>query len=109
MPWTRAARRSDFADRSILGVTCDGRRLALFRLGDDVCATSDVCPHLGASLSQGTIVEGHVECPLHFALFDIRTGVPDGSVTTRRLQTFPTRLEGDEIHVDTSGAEGEHR
>ena len=83
MAWTYAAKRSDLEHRDVIGVTCQGRRVALYRLGDDVLATSDMCPHLGASLSQGCVVDGFVECPAHFGLFDIRTGAADGGVTTR--------------------------
>ena len=100
MAWTYAAKRSDLDARNVIGVTCQGRRVALYRLGDDVLATSDTCPHLGASLSQGCIVDGFVECPVHFGLFDIRTGAADGGVTTRAVRTFETKVEHDDIYID---------
>ncbi len=100
MPRIRAAKCAELADRDIIGVECGGRRLALYKLEDGYFATSDTCPHQGASLSQGCVVEGHVECPLHFALFDIRTGAADGGVTTRSVKTFPTKVANDEIYVD---------
>ena len=100
MPWTYAAKCAELGDREVIGVECGGHRLALYRLEDGYFATSDVCPHQGASLSQGCVVEGYVECPLHFALFDIRTGAADGGVTTRSVRTYPTKIENDEIHVD---------
>lgn len=105
MAWTLAATRSDFGDRNVMGVACAARRLALYSLPDGIFATSDICPHLGASLSQGSVVEGFVECPYHFALFDIRTGAADGGVTTRSLRTFATRVEHDAIYVDLPDAE----
>ena len=100
MAWTYAAKCSELSDRDVVGVECGGRRLALYRLEDGYFATSDVCPHQGGSLSQGCVVEGYVECPLHLALFDIRTGAADGGVTTRSVKTYPTKVENDEIHVD---------
>jgi nitrite reductase/ring-hydroxylating ferredoxin subunit len=100
MPWTYAARCSQLADRDVIGVDCGGRRLALYRLDEGYFATSDTCPHQGAALSQGCVVEGWIECPLHFALFDIRTGAADGGVTTRSVRTFPTKVEHDAIYVD---------
>jgi len=51
------------------------------------------------------VVESFVECPYHFALFDIRTGAPDGGVTTRSVRTFATRVEHDDIYVDLPDAE----
>lgn len=100
MAWTFAARCDAFGGRDLIGVEREGRRLALYRVNGEYFATSDVCPHHGAALSRGSIVEGFVECPVHFALFDIRTGAPDGGTTLKALKTFPTRVENGEIHVD---------
>ena len=99
--------RPSSSARDVIGVECEGRRVALYRLDDGVFATSDVCPHQGASLAQGCVVQGFVECPLHFALFDIRTGEADGGDDdeggqdlsdqgrARRHLRGPVRLRGD--------------
>ncbi len=100
MAWTCAAKVSALDQREVVAAECGGRRLAIYRLGAAYFATSDTCPHQGGSLSDGCVVDGFIECPLHFALFDIRTGAPDGSVTAAAVRTFPTRVENDEIHVD---------
>jgi len=105
MPWTYAAPRSALGARNVIAVEVGGQRLALYRLGDAIHATADACPHLGASLSQGCVVEGFVECPLHFALFDIRTGAAGGGPTTRSVRTYPTKVEQDGIYVDIPAAE----
>ncbi len=100
MAWTFAARVSALDQREVVAAECGGRHLALYRLHDGYYATSDTCPHQGASLSDGCVVEGFIECPLHFALFDIRTGAADGGMTTTAVRTFPTRVDNGEIHVD---------
>lgn len=100
MAWTFAATRAAFGDRDVIGVVCGGRRVALYRLQGEYFATSDVCPHQGAALSEGCVVEGFIECPLHFALFDIRSGAADGGVTTTGVRTFATKVEGDGIHIE---------
>ena len=100
MSWTAATRVSAFGDRAMVGTVCDGHRVAVYRLNGEYFATSDVCPHAGAALSEGCVVEHYVECPVHYALFDIRTGAADGAVTARSVKTYPTRVEGDEILVD---------
>jgi nitrite reductase/ring-hydroxylating ferredoxin subunit len=103
MPWTFAANISDIGERGILGVDLGGHRVALYRLGHHYFATSDACPHQGAPLSSGCIVEHFVECAAHFALFDIRTGAAEGGPTLTAVKTFPTRVESDELHVDIDG------
>ncbi len=100
MAWTAATRVSAFGDRHVVGVVCDGHRVAVYRLNGEYFATSDICPHAGAALSAGCVVEHYIECPVHYALFDIRTGAADGAVTPRDVRTYATRLEGDEILVD---------
>ncbi len=103
--WVRAAALSAFNGNDVLGVVCEGRRLALYRLADGVFASTDSCPHHGARLSEGCVVNGLIECPVHFALFDIRTGAPDGAVTMNRLRTLPAKVEQDDVYVDLSGLE----
>jgi nitrite reductase/ring-hydroxylating ferredoxin subunit len=100
MGWVRAAARADFAGRQVLAIRCGEHRLALFALADGYYATSDVCPHMGAPLSLGSVVDGYVECPMHHALFEIRTGVSDGAVTEQNVRTFPVKVEGADIFVD---------
>ena len=68
-------------------------------------ASCAACPHLGGSLVAGTVVNGYIECPVHYALFDIRTGDADGAITSQPLRTFPTRVEDDVIYVDLPLAE----
>ena len=55
-------------------VTVDRERVLLVNVDGTFYALSDVCGHQRAPLSRGRL-EGHVvECPLHFARFDVRTG-----------------------------------
>ncbi len=95
MRWVHLANLSDFEDRSVLGVTHEDRKLALYRLEDGVYATTDVCPHQSA----GEVVEGFIECPGHYALFNIRTGQAAGGPTTSDLGTYPVKLDGSKILV----------
>lgn len=100
MPWVFAAPRAALAPGAVLGVTCGGIDVALYDADGEVFASIDRCPHLGARLSAGCVVEGHVECPAHAALFHLRTGASDGSVTEVALTMFPTRVAPDGIYVD---------
>jgi 3-phenylpropionate/trans-cinnamate dioxygenase ferredoxin subunit len=110
MAWQFAAHASDLGERGMAGVTCDGVPLALCRIrqgdGEQYFALFDRCPHQGAALSEGELVDGFVECPRHAALFDVRSGASDGSVTTIGVRAFPARLSGGMIEVDLEGARG---
>ena len=100
MAWKPVASCAALEPGGVTAVDCSGAQLALYRLEDGIFATSAVCPHLGGSLAAGTIVDGYIECPVHYALFDIRTGDADGAITAQPLRTFPTRVEDDVIYID---------
>jgi nitrite reductase/ring-hydroxylating ferredoxin subunit len=100
MAWTPVAGCAALAQGEVRAVECGGTPLALYRLEDGIFATSAACPHMGGSLAAGTIVGGYIECPVHYALFDIRTGAADGAITAQPLRTFPTKVESDLIYVD---------
>ena len=105
MAWKPVARCAALAQGDVMAVDCDGAHLALYRLEDGIFATSATCPHLGGTLAAGTIVGGYIECPVHYALFDIRTGAADGAITAQPLRTFATRVDDDVIYVDLPMAE----
>ena len=86
-------------------VDLDDRTLALFRIGDDFYVIGDTCSHAMASLSEGELWDYDVECPLHGAEFDIRTGVPQSLPATRPVATYEVRLEQGRVmvNVDTEG------
>lgn len=52
----------------------DGKPVAVFRTEDGWLAIGDTCPHMGTSLSDGTVHGGAVECPWHHWRFDLTTG-----------------------------------
>lgn len=57
-----------------VSIELEGRRIALFRIGERVHAIDDECPHQGASLGLGVALEGEVSCPWHSWHFELATG-----------------------------------
>ena len=94
-------RLSDLAEATPLLVTARGRKIALCRIGDEVFAMRDACPHKGGPLSFGRVSEKRLEliCPWHFFRFDLKTGK---SITNPDLvnETYPVVVEGDEVFVE---------
>ena len=58
-----------------------GLDLALFRIGDEVYAIEDSCPHAGASLSNGKLEGRRVACPAHGLKFDLENNCQPGLST----------------------------
>jgi apoptosis-inducing factor 3 len=105
MAWHRLACLDELDDRDAIGVELAGVAIALFRLGDELHATSGICTHELASLADGYIEAdaGTVECPLHQAQFDIRTGTVLCAPAMENLKVYPIKIEGRDILIDLEG------
>ena len=55
-------------------VDVEGVKVCVARVGDEVFAISDICSHAEANLSEGEYKGYVIECWLHGAEFDLRTG-----------------------------------
>jgi nitrite reductase/ring-hydroxylating ferredoxin subunit len=97
--WYEAARSSDLEDGTVLGVEVKGLRLALYRIEGTVYATSDVCTHEFALLSEGYLDGDCIECPLHQALFHVPTGEVRSPPANAPISTYPAREEADRVLV----------
>jgi 3-phenylpropionate/trans-cinnamate dioxygenase ferredoxin subunit len=74
--------------------------IAVFNVEGTLFAISDTCTHAEASLSEGRVDGETVECPLHGACFDLRTGEALTPPAVEPVQTFPVILQEDEIYVE---------
>jgi len=97
--WVRAAARGDLAEGEVLGVEIAGRSIALYAADDGIFATDNICTHAYACLSDGWLDGEVIECPLHAARFDIRTGKVLDPPATEDLKTYPARVVGEEIQI----------
>lgn len=75
--------------------------IALFRLGDEFYATSNLCLHQAGPLAEGRIDGEQVICPWHHWRFNIKDGTSPLSPKLK-LKTYPVKREGDEILIDLS-------
>ena len=82
-----------------------GRRIALFRVGDEVYALADTCSHAEASLSEGEVFDETVECPLHGAAFDLRTGKVLSLPATKPVAAYTVEVKDGEVHLLVPGEE----
>jgi nitrite reductase/ring-hydroxylating ferredoxin subunit len=80
-------------------VVVDRQRVLLANVEGVVYAVQDMCGHRGAPLSTGSLVGHVVECPLHYACFDVRTGKLLSGPVSADLATYEVRVEGDTVYV----------
>jgi nitrite reductase/ring-hydroxylating ferredoxin subunit len=89
----------DLAAGEMKFVAVDRQRVVLANIDGAFYALRDVCGHRNAPLSRGKLIGCLIECPLHFAQFDMRTGkLIDGPVSAD-IPVYEVRVEGDTVYV----------
>lgn len=95
------------AEGEVLRVEADGMPpLAVYKLEGDYFVTADTCTHGEASLSEGFVESGAVECPWHNGKFCIRTGAALDFPATVALQTWPVTLVDGKVCIPIQPAAG---
>ncbi len=74
-------------------------QVALFRVGDEVRAIDNVCPHAGADLASGEFDGDSVACPWHGWEFDTRTGECT-SVAGFEVETYRVVIEEGMVKIE---------
>src|SRR5271169_4755782 len=96
--WVRVAAKGDVAEGACLGVRVGNKEIAIYHLpGDEFCATENVCSHEYALLSDGWLENGCIECPLHAARFDVKTGKALCAPAEHNIDVFELRVEGGDL------------
>lgn len=74
--------------------------IAVFHLEDGFFAIADTCSHAEASLSEGQVMGCRVACPLHGALFDIKSGEALTFPAVSPVETYQVVVQGSDIMVE---------
>jgi 3-phenylpropionate/trans-cinnamate dioxygenase ferredoxin subunit len=92
---------SELQDRKPVKVSINGEDICLTRVGNEVFAINDMCTHSEASLSEGDVTDFKIECWLHGAEFDLRTGEALTLPANIAVKTYPVSIVDDvvEVHV----------
>ena len=89
-----------FPDGQGKPIVVAGRKIAIFRLGEQVYALHNACPHNRVPLSAG-IVTGHtLICRAHGARFDLKTGTVLRGPARKPVRTYPVRHTGDTLEIE---------
>ena len=78
----------------------NGKTICVARVGDEVFAVDDTCSHSEASLSEGDVTDFKIECWLHGAEFDLRTGEALTPPAVAPLHTYGVHVDGDSVTVE---------
>src|SRR5690606_6952223 len=104
MSFITVAGQDELAENDMRRVESAAGPIAVCKVEGAFYAFSDTCTHGKWSLSEGWLDGFSIECSLHLARFDIRTGCVLSPPATCPLRTFPVRIADGEIQVDISPA-----
>ena len=94
-------------DSKPIKIDLDGTPVCVTKIGEEVFAIADTCSHSDASLSEGEVSNFKIECWLHGAEFDLRTGEVATPPASIPVETFEVNRNGDELTVSSrKSAEG---
>ena len=97
------ASRPKLGDGDVLGVSVGEEQIALYNLNGEIYATSNICTHAFALLSDGWLDGEVIECPLHAGRFEVKTGKGLGPPIPCDIKTYPVRVVGDDVQVRLGG------
>ena len=97
--WHDTAAEADLWDGAGTSVAVQGREIAVFRIGDAVFATDNLCTHGHARLCDGFVEGFEIECPLHQGRFDLRTGAATCAPAVEAVKTYPVRIDAGRVFV----------
>ena len=96
--WTRVLDVGELSDQPAR-VDAAGVAVIVFRSDGRAVALAATCPHRGAPLEEGAIVEGCVECPWHGSRFRIPDGALVRGPAATPLPSFEARERDGAIEV----------
>jgi nitrite reductase/ring-hydroxylating ferredoxin subunit len=81
-------------------VVVERERVLLVNVDGTFYALQNACGHQRAPLSRGRMAGYVVECPLHFAQFDVRTGQLRCGPVAEDVPIYEVRVVGDMVYVE---------
>lgn len=113
--WLTAGRVAEFPAEALTALEVSGRTLIIANTPKGLFAFGPTCPHQGASLVRGELCGTmlasapgrfeygcHMElvrCPWHRWEFHVDSGRAAFGTSSKRLVTYPLKVEGDEVKV----------
>ncbi|MFF5173679.1 non-heme iron oxygenase ferredoxin subunit [Micromonospora sp. NPDC000089] len=97
---TRVCALSELDDGAPLAVEIGDVPVVLVRVGDQVHALRNQCSHARMALSEGEVTSKGIECWMHGACFDLRTGAPTSPPAVDPVDVYLVRIDGGDVFVD---------
>lgn len=106
MKFIKVAESTELGPGEKRKISWEDHQILLTNVGNSYYAIDNKCPHMGGSLSEGTLDGTQITCPRHGSVFDVTTGkvVQSGKllfikVHVHDLHSYPVKIEGTDILI----------
>ncbi|MFM8523668.1 MAG: non-heme iron oxygenase ferredoxin subunit [Actinomycetota bacterium] len=100
---TTSLKFSDLTPGKPQKLTLGDKDICVVRVNEEVFAVADICSHAEASLSEGEVSGEKIECWLHGAEFNLRTGEAMTPPATEPLEVYEIKRDGDSVTIQERG------
>lgn len=83
-------------------VMLDDTPIVLFNFKGKIHALDNRCPHRGASLADGKILDSSIQCKFHLWEFDVKTACAVANPDIK-VRTFYVEVENGDIFIEIEG------
>ena len=97
--FTKVAETPELPPGSMKAVTVGSERILLVNVDGSFFAVGDECTHAAGFLSDGDLDGDKVECPIHGALFNVKTGEAETPHADEALPCYRVKVDGNDILV----------
>jgi 3-phenylpropionate/trans-cinnamate dioxygenase ferredoxin subunit len=116
--YIEVARITEFHEGQMKKIMAGNQEILLARVKEQFYAVDARCPHLGGDLSEGTLRDTILTCPVHHSQFDLRDGhvvrwtdltgirfsIASQQHPPRTLHRYLLRREGEKILINLAGS-----
>jgi nitrite reductase/ring-hydroxylating ferredoxin subunit len=98
--YVAAGAATDIAEGGYVIIDAGELSILVAKLDGEFFAVENRCSHVSNPLDGGKIRRGRIACPLHGAVYDLRTGESLAlTLAPKGLRTFPVWIEGGQVVV----------
>ncbi len=96
----KVCERSQVPSNGMAAFDVEGERILMADVSGRLFALSDVCSHAEAYLSEGNLEGTEVQCPMHGAFFDVRTGKSLSPPAVAPVKTYRVIEEDGLVYIE---------
>lgn len=97
--WWPVVEAQRLADGAAFGAQCGAVRIAVYQVAGELFATDSLCTHAFVPLEDGLLDGFEIECPVHQARFDVRSGACRRFPAAKPLRVFKVRRNDGQVQV----------